>query len=195
MKNTKLFLFFAAVTLMISVPVVGFSEASVSDGERLGKTCAGCHGTFGNTPGEYIGTIGGQHQAYLTKTLKEFKNGERPGSIEMGIVAKGYEEEQLESIAMYYAAQKWGNSTNEVDMEMVKKGSEIAFEQSCLDCHGENGRGMDEYPRIAGQNKGYLFEVMKRYRAELIKSDEMTMMKDMSDEELMALANYMTSLR
>jgi sulfide dehydrogenase cytochrome subunit len=195
MKNAKYLVLFAALVLIITVPVVGFSEASVSDGERLGKTCAGCHGTFGNTPGEYIGKIGGQGEAYLSKVLKSFAAGERPGSIEMSIMAKGYQPEQLESIAMYYGAQKWVSSTNEVDAAKAEMGKAISAENGCLDCHGANGVGMDEYPRIGGQNKGYLFEVLKRYRAGQIKADEMSMVADFSDEQLEALANYLTSLK
>jgi len=195
MRNAKYFVLFAAVALMMAVPVIGFSEASVSDGERLGKTCAGCHGTFGNTPGEYIGKIGGQNEAYLAKVLKSFLAGDRPGSVEMSIMAKGYQPEQLESIAKYYAAQKWFNSTNEVDAAKAEMGKALSDENGCLDCHGLNGVGMDEYPRIGGQNKGYLFEVLKRYRAGQIKADEMSMVADFNDEQLEALANYLTSLK
>jgi len=195
MKSAKLFYYLAAVVIAISLPAMGFAEVSVSEGARLGKTCAGCHGTFGNTPGEYIGTIGGQKVEYLKEVLEDFSKGERTGSVEMTIIAKGYDEDQLKSIAMYYAAQQWGSSTNDVDAAKVEAGKALSEENGCLDCHGEHGVGMDEYPRIGGQNKGYLYEVLKRYRAGLIESDEMSMLGDFSDEQLEALANYLTSLR
>lgn len=195
MKKTKSLFIMAVLALVMSLPAVGFSESSVADGERLGKTCAGCHGTFGNTPGEYVGKIGGQNVDYLKKVLNSFSKGERPGSVEMTIVAKGYTEAQLNSIAMYYAAQKWVNSTNMVNPELVEAGKSVAAENGCMDCHGENGEGMDEYPRLGGQNKGYLIEVMKRYKAGQIDSDEMGMMPDLSTAEIKVLANYLSSLR
>lgn len=195
MKSVKILFFILTAALVVTIPAVVFSGASASDGERLGKTCAGCHGTFGNTPGEYIGKIGGQVEPYLSKVLKEFSAGKRPGSVEMSIVAKGYTDEQLESIALYYSAQKWGNSTNEVDAKLAEAGKAVAAENGCMDCHGANGEGMDEYPRIGGQNKGYLYEVLKRYRSGSIQAEEMSMIAGLSDKQLMALANYLSGLR
>ena len=186
---------YLAIIAVIMIPAVGYSEATPAEGARLGKTCAGCHGTAGNTPGEYIGKIGGQNSAYLTKVLTEFSAGKRPGSVEMSIVAKGYTEEQLASISMYYSGLKWVNSTNSVDAAMSQAGALVAAENGCLDCHGQMGEGMDEYPRIGGQNKGYLYEVLKRYRAGDVKSDEMSMLGDFSDEQLMQLANYFSGIR
>ncbi len=54
---------------------------------------------------------------------------------------------------------------------------------------------MDEYPRIGGQNKGYLLEVMKRYRSGDIKSDEMELMTGMDEAQLDQLANYLSGIR
>jgi sulfide dehydrogenase cytochrome subunit len=195
MKNPRILVFMAVIAAIVYLPSVSFSEPTMSEGERHGKTCAGCHGTFGNTPGEYIGKIGGQSKEFLSKVLKEFATGKRPGSVEMGIMAKGYTPEQLDSIAMYYAAQKWGNTTNEIDSAKAEMGKAIAAENGCMDCHGEMGEGMDEYPRIGGQNKGYLFEVLKRYRAGLIESDEMSMVAEFTDEQFEALANYLAGLK
>lgn len=184
------------MAVVLYIPATGFSEVSVSEGERLGKTCAGCHGTAGNTPGEYIGKIGGQNSDYMTKVLTEFAAGKRAGSVEMSIVSKGYTPDQLKSIAMYYAAQKWVNSTNDIDMAKAKAGKAVAAENGCMDCHGAMGEGgMDEYPRIGGQNKGYLLEVMKRYRSGDIKSDEMELMTGMDEAQLDQLANYLSGIR
>jgi sulfide dehydrogenase cytochrome subunit len=96
---------------------------------------------------------------------------------------------------MWYAAKKWVNSDNAIDAELSAKGKALASDYGCMDCHGENGEGMDEYPRVGGQNVGYLYEVMKRYRAGAIVSDEMSMLSELSDEQLDALANYMSGLR
>jgi len=195
MKKTKYLFYLVIAAAVLYIPAIAFSEASVSDGERLGKTCAGCHGTYGNTPGEYVGKIGGQNVDYLKKVLRSFSKGERQGSVEMTIISKGYTQEQLDSIAMYYAAQDWVNSTNAVDAAKAEMGKALAEEQGCMDCHGENGEGMDEYPRVGGQNIGYLYEVMKRYKNGSIVSDEMEMAKDFTDDQLQALAHYMSGLR
>lgn len=195
MQMTKKLSYLAVAAVLIFLPAVGFSDAGLSEGERLGKTCAGCHGTGGNTPGEYIGKIGGQNAEYLTAVLQDFGSGKRPMSVEMSIVAKGYTPEQLASIAEYYAAQPWVNSDGEADAKLAAKGEMIAAENGCMDCHGERGEGMDAYPRVGGQNKGYLTEVLKRYRDGGIVSDEMSVVEGMTDEQFEALASYMTGLR
>jgi len=195
MIKTRVLFLLALAAVVFSLPYTGFAQNAMSEGERLGKTCAGCHGTDGNTPGFYIGKIGGQNGDYMAKALKEFSAKKRPKSIEMTIISKGYTDKELESIAMWYAAKKWVNSTNPVDTGKAAKGKAISEDNGCMDCHGENGEGMDEYPRVGGQNIGYLYEVMKRYRSGAIESDEMSMVTEFSDEQLEQLANYMSSLR
>ncbi|ADD68446.1 Cytochrome c553-like protein [Denitrovibrio acetiphilus DSM 12809] len=195
MKKSKWLFNFVITAMVLILPVAGFSEANVSEGARLGKTCAGCHGTSGNTPGKYIATIGGQNPDYMAKVLKEFSGGEREGSVEMSIIAKGYSDEQLESIALYYSSQGWVNSTNNTDSAKSKMGRQVAAENGCMDCHGARGEGLDEYPHIGGQNLGYLKEVLKRYRSGAIKSEEMGMVADLDDEQINALANYLSGLR
>lgn len=195
MKNSKLLYYLAIAAVVICSPAVAFSDASVQEGKRLGLTCAGCHGTGGYSPGEYIGRIAGQNPEYMAHVLTEFAAGKRPQSVEMSIIAKGYSTEGLTSMAMYYGAKKWENTTNEIDPALAEAGRALAAEYSCADCHGENGGGAGEVPHVAGQNKGYLYEVMKRYRAGAIQSDEMSMMTDLSDKQLEELANYMADLR
>lgn len=193
MRIKKLLIIMAVAAVLI-VPAAGFSD-TIAEGERLGKTCAGCHGTAGNTPGLYIGKIGGQNSAYLSKVLKEFSADKRNASVEMSIVAKGYSNIQLESVAAYYASLKWVNSDNPVDSKKVSAGKVIASDNGCMDCHGVMGEGMDEYPRIGGQNKGYLYEVMKRYRSGDISSDEMSMLSDFSDDQIDQLANFFSGIK
>lgn len=75
------------------------------------------------------------------------------------------------------------------------RGSELRDE--CSDCHGENGLGDDEYPKLAGLDENYLLEQMK-----LIKkgesSEKAAMMvwffEDLEDQDLEDLAAYYASL-
>jgi len=195
MKKINFLVFTAFVTIILIVPVIGFSEQNVSEGERLGKTCAGCHGTDGHTPGEYIGRIGGQDEAYMSKVLKEFRADKRPGSVEMSIIAKGYTDEQLEALASEYAGKKWVSTDSRTDMISAAAGKVLAAENGCMECHGANGEGSEGYPRVGGQNAGYLKEVLKRYRDGQIQSDEMSMTAEFSDQQIQQLADYMSSIR
>lgn len=194
MKKMRM-LFYCAITVAIFIPAVVLAGQTVSEGERLGKPCAGCHATNGYAPGEYIARIGGQNTEYLTKTMKEYATGKRPGSVEMAIVAKGYSEPELVAISEFFGTKKWKNTTNHTDKKLVAKGKKIAADKGCNDCHGVKGEGMDSFPRIGGQNKGFMNEAMKRYKAGQIESEEMAVVKELSDEEILALSEYFASLK
>ncbi|MCD8553745.1 c-type cytochrome [Seleniivibrio sp.] len=191
----KLRLFYCIVAAAVLVPVAAFAASAVSEGERLGRPCAGCHATDGYAPGEYIARIGGQNAEYMTKVMKDFAAGKRKGSVEMSLLAKGYSEADLAAISEYYAGKPWKNSTNKIDPKKSAAGFKIAKENGCFDCHGTKGEGMDAYPRIGGQNSGYLHEVLKRYQTGKIESEEMALVKDMSDSQLEALAQYFSGIR
>jgi sulfide dehydrogenase cytochrome subunit len=191
----KLRLFYCIIAAAVLVPFAAFAASDVSEGERLGKPCAGCHATNGYAPGEYIARIGGQNAEYMTNVMKEFATGKRPGSVEMGIVAKGYSEADIAAISEYYAAKKWKNSTNKIDPKQSAAGLKLTKDNGCFDCHGAKGEGIDAFPRIGGQNAGYLNEALKRYKAGKITSEEMALVKDMSESQLEALAQYFSGIR
>ena len=76
------------------------------------------------------------------------------------------------------------------------RGEELKGE--CTDCHGEEGLGDEEYPKLAGLDEAYLLEQMK-----LIKkgerSEEAEMMlwffEDLEEQDLEDLAAYYAFLK
>lgn len=76
------------------------------------------------------------------------------------------------------------------------RGAELNDE--CTDCHGEDGMGDEEYPKIAGLDEDYLLEQLK-----LIKkgerSEEAEMMlwffEDLEEQDLEDLAAYYAFLK
>ncbi|MFN7087298.1 MAG: c-type cytochrome [Burkholderiales bacterium] len=71
----------------------------------LAATCFTCHGTDGRSVGGVPPSLAGQNKDYLLQQMKDFKAGKRPATI-MHQNAKGYTDEQLESIAGYFASVK-----------------------------------------------------------------------------------------
>ncbi len=66
--------------------------------------CANCHGTNGKAqPG--MEPLAGQSKDDLVRKMQDFKSGRRPATV-MHQLAKGYTDEQIEAIAVYFAAQK-----------------------------------------------------------------------------------------
>src|SRR6476646_9020741 len=71
----------------------------------LAASCFTCHGTNGNSVGNVPPSLAGRDRDELVQMLKDFKAGKRSATI-MHQQAKGYTDEQLETIAAYFAAQK-----------------------------------------------------------------------------------------
>jgi len=71
----------------------------------LAATCANCHGTDGRTQGETVPTLAGRDRELIASRLREFRDGKRPATV-MHQLAKGYTEEQIDTLAAYFAALK-----------------------------------------------------------------------------------------
>lgn len=74
-------------------------------GKQKSATCAGCHGAEGNSVTPDFPRLAGQHEDYLMHTLAAYKSGKRKNAIMAGMVA-GLNEQDLEDLAAYFAAQK-----------------------------------------------------------------------------------------
>jgi cytochrome c553 len=93
----------------------------------------------------------------------------------------------LLALAMTTPAMAGGDAT---------RGARLADE--CVDCHGEDGMGFEEFPRIAGLEEDYLFERLVAFRrGELAdEADTMTwVVEEMEEQELADLAAYYASLK
>ena len=76
------------------------------------------------------------------------------------------------------------------------KGNELRGE--CSDCHGEDGMGNEEYPRLAGLDEDYLLEKFTAIKnGEGSEKAEMMLwfFEDLEDQDLEDLAAYYASLK
>ena len=72
----------------------------------LAATCANCHGTEGRAvPGSPMVALAGLPREHIVTQMKAFRDGTRPATV-MHQLAKGYSNEQIDSIAAYFAAVK-----------------------------------------------------------------------------------------
>ncbi len=73
--------------------------------------------------------------------------------------------------------------------------------KTCIACHGPEGRKpiMPNYPKLAGQNKAYLLQQMKDIKSGARNNGNTAAMKGVmhlvSDEEMEALADYLSKLK
>ena len=69
-------------------------------------TCANCHGTDGRgVSGAAVPNLAGMPKAQMVAQLKAFRDGTRAATV-MHQLAKGLTEQQIESVADYFAAIK-----------------------------------------------------------------------------------------
>lgn len=85
-----------------AIPLTHAGE--IATPSMLANTCAGCHGTGGNSPGR-IPSIQGMSAEAVGSAMRRYKAGTRPSTI-MGRIARGYTGEEIDAIASFYAGTK-----------------------------------------------------------------------------------------
>lgn len=145
-----------------SVVLAGPVFAETPSAAMLGNTCAGCHGTNGNSHGPATPTLAGVSSEYFIEAMNAYKNGERPSTI-MDRIAKGYTDEEVKLMAGFFAKQKMERQPQVVDAAMAKKGMKL-HEKYCEKCHEDGGRSTeDDAGILAGQWTPYLHYTMSDF--------------------------------
>ena len=174
-----------ALTLLISL---NCAIAAKSD------SCAHCHGTDGNSTSSAYPSLAGLTREYLYRQIKAFKEGERKNSM-MSPAVVVLSDQDMQELADFYAGQTLVRSTANTDPAIVAQGKKIAADAQCVACHQPNFKGLNEFPRLSRQKYPYLVKQLKDYRDGIRVSDIMgPTVKNMTDEQIIALAQYLTSL-
>ena len=102
MNKTRITL---AVALLSMVPAIAFSAGNAAAGQTKSTVCHACHGPTGKAVQPIYPNLGGQHEDYLVKSLKEFRDGTRQNAIMSGFAAN-LSDADIEDISAWYASQK-----------------------------------------------------------------------------------------
>lgn len=190
----------------------GASYAAGGDpkaGQDKAGMCGGCHGFDGNSEDATFPRLAGQYADYIVKQIKDFQSGARANNETMtGMAAMVASTEDAKDIAAYFASQKIsgkplspGKAGNKGE-QLYRQGNPQAGIYACVNCHGERGRGkapnVTAFPVIGGQHRDYLVKQLKEFRAGQRANDPANMMseiaKKMSDEDIEAIADYLSGL-
>lgn len=174
------------------------------------QVCGGCHGPDGNSAVPTNPNLAGQHAEYITKQLMNFKAAndkpaERANPIMAGMAA-ALSPADMVNLGTYFAKQtpKPGTAKDKALAEQGQKlyrgGNSATGVPACAACHSPTGAGIPaQYPRLAGQHADYTLAQLKAFRAEERANDANKMMRTiaakMSDQEMKAVAEYITGLR
>lgn len=166
----------------------------------LANTCAGCHGTNGNSVGPASPSLANISEVVFIDMMERFKNGEIQSTI-MGRIAKGYGTDDFEKMAGFFNAQTFIPAKQDFDAALVEKGAKL-HENYCEECHAEGGKALpdeDEYYLLAGQWTPYLqfaLEDFREERREMVKKMREKlgdMLENSGEESLTALTAYYAS--
>ncbi|MBF0456126.1 MAG: c-type cytochrome [Magnetococcales bacterium] len=173
--------------------------------EMLANTCAGCHGTNGQSGGPAMPTISGMPAEYMNSIMAAFKSGERPSTI-MGRIAKGYDAKETALIAKFFAKQAWKSAESApqsknrtlINPKLASTGGKLVKKAKCGKCHEDDGMTQDEdTPRMAGQWVDYLLFKMQDLKNEHLAIPQPKKMakriNKLSAFELEAIAHFYAS--
>ena len=173
-------------------------------GESKIASCIGCHGIVGyqaSFPEVYkVPKISHQNGAYITAALNAYKSGERKHPT-MRSVAQTLNDQDIADIAAYYEGHGQTVAVPAQPTAPSAKVNELLVKGGCNSCHGANYSTpiMPAYPKIAGQNRDYLFVALKSYKtdgnATWGRSNPIMggIAKQFSNAELKEIANYIGS--
>lgn len=148
------------------------AEHLISRGSSVSSlaSCSKCHDTATAPPtGSLVPRLGGQSEAYLLRTLTEYRQNQRQSGF-MEPVAAEIPDNEFAEIATYFAGL---NSPRHDDLSLtgadLDAGMDIALNgdpsrrvAACQACH--NGGASPAYPRLSGQSAAYLEALLKLWR-------------------------------
>ena len=164
----------------------------------LANTCAGCHGTDGVSTGPAAPTIAGLSPDYFVETMQGFASGEIKSTI-MGRIAKGYTDDEIGSMATFYAGKPFVKAKQNFDAKLAKKGAKL-HDKYCEKCHADGGQSAeDDAGVLAGQWTPYVNWTLADYQGDAREASKKMMKKlnKMVEREgaagIEALLNYYAS--
>lgn len=190
----------------IILALIGTVNAQEHPGKAIVmQVCVACHTETGNSLVPIYPRIAGQIPEYMIKQIKDFKSGARQNAIMQPMVAN-LSEEDIRLVADYFSRQTLKPEAPQnaelvtIGKTIYRSGIKTKNLAACMACHGPDGKGVRAlYPQVKGQYAQYLVAQLKSFRSEERQNDPERIMRDlagkMSDREIEAVAQYMSSLR
>ena len=171
--------------------------------EKAVNLCSTCHGPRGISTSPEFPILAAQRTGYLAAQIDAFRKqtrAEKDAHDFMWGIAGRLDEGIITGIAAYYAAQPPAPGRAD-DAALVAKGKDL-FDKgvpdraipACASCHGANGEGIADFPRLAGQHAKYVAKqltyIQKLTRAAPVMHG---IVKDLTPSEIQAIATYTQS--
>ena len=191
--------------LMLLLVMVSAIQVQAADEERavaiVNSVCKVCHGADGESSSAIYPRLAGQSAVYISRQLEDFKSGRRKGT--MNDIAANLEPDEMVALGKYFSSKPTkSHRALDPDFTAVGKyiyhnGNQWSGVAACASCHGEEGAGTDELPRIAGQHMRYLVSQLREFN-ERERTYENAIMSSIATKltpmEIEAVARYLSGI-
>ncbi len=164
--------------------------------------CFMCHGPEGESSTSLYPKLAGQHYQYLSKQLADFKAGRRKSSTMNDMVQDLTEEEMLALGVLFEHKPTQPGENTDPDLALVGKfifhrGNEFSEVAACATCHGQQGHGSAQLPRLASQIPRYTENQLRSFGNRERTNDNEVMhsiASRLTPLEIKAVAAYISTL-
>jgi len=194
--------FLAAATTLVSAQTIPPDIQKAAE-EKAINLCSTCHGPRGISTSSEFPMLAAQRPGYLAAQIDAFRKqtrAEKDAHDFMWGIAGRLDEKIIVGIAAYYAAQPPAPGRTD-DPVLVAKGKEL-FDKgvlgrgipACASCHGADGEGVADFPRLAGQHAKYVAKQLT-YIQTLTRAAPVMhgIVRDLTPDEIQAVAAYVQS--
>ncbi|MFN3955911.1 MAG: c-type cytochrome [Tepidimonas ignava] len=192
----------AVAAVALAAAHMAYAQADEARARKIANgVCFMCHGENGESTSEIFPRLAGQHSEYITKQLRAFKSGERKSTAMAEMVAKLTDDEMVALGRYYEKMPTTREEAKDPQLALVGKylyhnGNKFSGVPACASCHGADGYGAANLPRLAGQLPGYLFTQLKQFNKRQRTNDNVvmhTVAEKMTELEMAAVAEYLGS--
>jgi cytochrome c553 len=171
--------------------------------EIVDSRCILCHGREGESASAVYPRLAAQHPDYLFKQLRDFRDGRRKSDTMNGMVSD-LKDEEFSGLAAWFGTRKAAfRRPGDADLAAVGKyiftsGNPFSGVPSCASCHGADGHGTQQLPRLAGQHPAYLEVQLKEFGKRARTNDNAIMhsvASRLTELEMRAVSVYIGALQ
>ena len=167
-------------------------------------TCGSCHGAHGDSAFPKFPRLAGQNANYVAAQLKAFRAQSRGDPDAIGYMwgmAAQLDDATITALAEFYAGQRAApplhpsTATLARGREIYEHGIEAEGVPACMACHGPDGHGMADFPRLAGQHSQYVLKQLGSFQSNMRDVAVMHgVAQNLREVELEAIAAYLETL-
>ncbi|MCE2907236.1 MAG: cytochrome c4 [Burkholderiaceae bacterium] len=183
------------------------SPAAAADLKRAQEIVEGkcfmCHGIDGESSSPIFPRLAGQNAQYVARQLADYASGKRR-STQMQPMVEGLTASDFEVLGRFYESRPvHQHAIEDPELALVgrfvyARGNPFSGVPACASCHGANGQGTAQLPRLAGQHAAYTERQLKQFNQRERTNDNAVMhniARQLTELETKAVASYISGLK